>query len=107
MTVPGCLTATVALSIWLGALALGQRLDRTLIELDALSLATPELAAECARLRATVDLGLARRAGVEERRATLARWLTILPAPETATAERLLEDVQTHCEASGFQLKGF
>jgi hypothetical protein len=107
MTVPGCLTATLALSIWLGALALGQRLDRTLVELDTLALTTLELAAECARLQATIALGPSRRAELEGRKAALARWLTILPRPEIASHERLVERVQECCEASGFQMKNF
>ena len=104
MTVPGCLTATLALSIWLGALALGQRLDRTLVEVDALSIATPELAAECARLQAKIDLGPALRAEQEARRVTFVESLRILPSPEVATPERLLELIQEHCEATGVEL---
>ena len=103
MSVPGCLTASFALSIWLGALAMGQRLDRTLVELDALALVTAERAAECARLQAEVDLGPALRAELEDQRATLARWLTILPRPELATRERLLELVVEGCEATQLQ----
>ena len=105
MTAPAHLTATLVLSIWLGALAVGQRLDRTLVELDALALATAERVAECARLQATIDLGPTRRAELAQRRASLDRWLAILPSPEVATPERLLERMQECCEASSFQAK--
>lgn len=105
MTVPGCFTATLALSIWLGALALGQRVDRTLVELDAVGLSTPELTVECARLQTKIDLVPSLRKGLDENEATLARWLKVLPAPEIATPERLLERVQECCEEAQFQLK--
>lgn len=105
MTVRGCLTATLALSIWLGALALGQRLDRTLDELDALALANPGLAAECARLQATIDLAPALRAEQESRQATLSKSLKILPSPEIATPERLLELLWECTKQSGVHMR--
>jgi len=52
-----------------------------------------------------MDLEPVLRAELTARTAALALWRTILPRPEIATRERLMELIQECCEASQLQMK--
>lgn len=103
MTVPGRLTATLSLSVWLCTVAIGQRLDRTLVELDALALANPELAAECARLQVTIDLGPALRAEHAARRQLLSEGLRVASTGRMSLDWHLFETLEQCRESSGLE----
>lgn len=100
-------TAITAALIIVGAVVLGYFVNETLTEIDAVTAANTELEGQISTLEAKV----ATRPALEQELATLkenfAQYIKILPSPEIATPERLLELVQEKCERSQFQLKSF
>jgi len=100
-------TAITAALIIIGAVVLGYFINETLTEIDAVTAANTELEGQISTLEAKV----ATRPALEQELATLkenfAQYIKILPSPEIATPERLLELVQEKCERSQFQLKSF
>lgn len=100
-------TAITAVLIVIGALVLGYFVNETLTEIEAVTAANAELEGQIATLKAKVDTLPALQLELENLKANFAQYIKILPSPEVATTERLLELVQEKCERSAFQLKNF
>lgn len=100
-------TAITAVLIVIGALVLGYFVNETLTEIEAVTAQNAELEGQIATLKAKVDTLPALQVELDNLKANFAQYIKILPSPEVATTERLLELVQEKCERSAFQLKNF
>ena len=100
-------TAITAVLILIGAGGLGYFVNETLTEIETVSAANAELEGQIATLKAKVDTMPALPVELENLKTNFAQYIKILPSPEIATPERLLELVQEKCERSAFQLKTF
>lgn len=100
-------TAITAVLIVIGALVLGYFVNETLTEIEAVSASNAELEGQIATLDAKVKTMPALQVELENLKTNFAQYIKILPSPEIATTERLMELVQEKCERSAFQLKSF
>ncbi len=100
-------TAITAVLIVIGALVLGYFVNETLTEIEAVTASNAELQGQIDVLKAKVDTMPALQLELENLKTNFAQYIKILPSPEIATPERLLELVQEKCERSAFQLKNF
>lgn len=98
-------TAITAVLILIGAGVLGYFVNETLTEIETVSAANAELEGQIATLKAKVDTMPALQVELENLKTNFAQYIKILPSPEIATPERLLELIQEKCERSAFQLK--
>jgi Tfp pilus assembly protein PilO len=101
-------TAITAVLIVIGALVLGYFVNETLTEIEAVSASERRArGARSPRSNAKVNTMPALQVELENLKANFAQYIKILPSPEIATTERLIELVQEKCERSAFQLKSF
>ncbi len=100
-------TAITAVLIVIGALVLGYFVNETLTEIESVTASNAELQGQIDVLKAKVDTMPTLQVELENLKTNFAQYIKILPSPEIATPERLLELVQEKCERSAFQLKNF
>lgn len=100
-------TAITAALIVVGALVLLYFINETSTKIDEVTAANATLETEIAELQAKIDTIPGLQQELENLKQNLALYIRILPSPEIATPERLLELVQEKCERAQFVLKNF
>ncbi len=106
MTGPGPTSALVLL-LSVGTPLLVRSVAGSRREVEAVAASNRALATQAALFQAKRDSRPTLEAEAAERKAAVARSLTLFPSPEIATPEWLLERLQECCERSKFQLKNF
>lgn len=100
-------TAITAALIVVGALVLIYFINETSTKIDEVTTSNTTLETDIATLQAKIDTIPVLQQELENLKQNLALYIRILPSPEIATPERLLELVQEKCERSQFALKSF
>lgn len=101
------LTAITAALIVVGAIVLIYYINDTSTKIDEVRAANETLEQEIAQLQAKIDTIPVLQQELDNLKQNLALYIRILPSPEIATPERLLELVQEKCERSQFVLRSF
>lgn len=106
MTQPGR-TLALLLLLSVGVPLIARSVAESRREVEAVAASNRALETQAALFKAKRDSRPTLEAEAAERKAAVARALTLFPSPEIATPERLLERLQECCERSKFQLKNF
>lgn len=101
------ITAITAALVVVGALVLLYFINETSTKTEEVRTANNALEEEIKTLQAKIDTIPGLQLELENLKQNLALYIRILPSPEIATPERLLELVQEKCERSQFILKNF
>jgi hypothetical protein len=86
---------------------LGVFVNGTMTDRDAKQAEQAQLNADIASLQKVVDTQEGLQAELENLKANVAQYIKILPSPEIATQERLMELVQEKSERAQFEITGF